>query len=105
MSFKDNISKFYPIIIIGLGILICTLMIILKPVAKPDEIKFPDPFVQVKKIFPESINIPIESQGFIIPQKESQIFPEIIGPVIYVSSKLYEGSSFNKSDILAKIDS
>ena len=56
MSFKDNISKFYPIIIIGLGILICTLMIILKPVAKPDEVKFPDPFVQVKKIFPELDN-------------------------------------------------
>jgi len=105
MSFKDDISKFYPIIIIALGLIICTLMIILKPVAKPDEIKFPDPFVEIKKISGKSMNIIIKSQGSTTPHKESQIFPEIIGPVIYVSSKLYEGSSFNKGDILAKIDS
>ena len=105
MSFKDSISKFYPIIIIVLGLLISTLMIILKPTTKPEEVKFPDPFVETKKIYPQSINIIIKSQGSIIPQKESQIFPEIIGPVVYVSSKLYEGSSFNRGDILARIDS
>ena len=80
-------------------------MIIFRPEVTPDAVKFPDPFVQIKKISPSSINIIIKSQGSIIPQKESQIFPEIIGPVIYVSSKLYEGSSFNKGDILARIDS
>ena len=104
MSLKDNISKFYPLIIIALGVFISGLMIFLKPIAKPDEVKFLNPFVEVKKISSKSINIVIRSQGFIIPQKESQIFPEIIGPVVYVSSKLYEGSSFNKGDILAKID-
>ena len=105
MSFKDRVSRFYPIIIIALGLLICTLMIIAKPIAKPDEVKFPDPFVKIEKISPQSIDIIIKSQGTIIPQKESQIFPEIIGPVIYVSSKLYKGSSFNKGDVLARIDS
>ncbi len=105
MSLKDKISKFYPLIIILFGLLICVLMIIFRPEVKPDEVKFPDPFVQIKKISPSSINIIIKSQGSIIPQKESQIFPEIIGPVVYVSSKLYEGSSFNKGDILARIDS
>tara|TARA_Y100000739_G_C20594078_1_gene459418 strand:- start:683 stop:1840 length:1158 start_codon:yes stop_codon:yes gene_type:complete len=105
MSLKDKISKFYPLIIILFGLLICVLMIIFRPEVTPDAVKFPDPFVQIKKISPSSINIIIKSQGSIIPQKESQIFPEIIGPVIYVSSKLYEGSSFNKGDILARIDS
>ena len=105
MSFRDNISKFYPIIIIVSGLLISGLMITMKPIAKPNEVKFPNPFVEVKNISSESVNIIIKSQGSIIPQKESQIFPEITGSVVYVSSKLYEGSSFNKGDILAKIDS
>ena len=105
MSFKNSISRFYPIIIVAAGLLISMLMIVLKPVAKPEEVKFPDPFVEVKKILPETVNVIIKSQGSVIPHKESQIFPEIIGPVVYVSSKLYEGSSFNKGDILAKIDS
>ena len=50
MSLKDNISKFYPLIIITIGVFISGLMIFLKPIAKPDEVKFPDPFVEVKKI-------------------------------------------------------
>tara|TARA_B100001123_G_scaffold397011_1_gene479850 strand:- start:39 stop:1202 length:1164 start_codon:yes stop_codon:yes gene_type:complete len=104
MSFKDHISKFYPLIIITSGLLISGIMIMMKPVKKPDEIKFPDPFIQLKRVPSESVNIIIKSQGSIIPQKESKIFPEIVGPIIYVSSKLYEGSSFNKGDILAKVD-
>ena len=105
MNLKKSISKFYPLIIIILGVIISGLMITLRPVTSPDEVKFFHPFVKAKNIPSESINIVIQSQGSVIPYTESQIFPEIIGPVIYVSSNLYEGSSFKKGDILAKIDS
>ena len=60
MNLKKNISKFYPIIIIVIGIVISGLMITLKPVAKPDEIKFPSPFVEIEKLSSESINIIIK---------------------------------------------
>ncbi len=104
MNLRKNISKFYPVIIIIAGLVISGLMITLKPVAIPDEVKFFSPFVETERIFSNPINIIIKSQGLIIPQTESQIFSEIIGPVIYVSSNLYEGSSFKKGDILAQID-
>ena len=104
MNLRKNISKFYPIIIIAAGVIISGLMITLKPVATPDEVKFSSPFVEIQEIFSSPINIIIKSQGSIIPQTESQIFSEIIGPVIYVSSNLYQGSSFKKGDILAQID-
>ena len=105
MNLSKNISKFYPIIIIITGIIISGLMIMLKPVAIPDEIKFTNPFVEIKRISSKPINIIVKSQGSIIPHTESQIFSEIMGPVIYVSFNLYEGSSFKKGDILARIDS
>tara|TARA_B100001146_G_C16163455_1_gene426790 strand:- start:22 stop:1179 length:1158 start_codon:yes stop_codon:yes gene_type:complete len=104
VNLRKNISKFYPVIIIIAGLVISGLMITLKPVAIPDEVKFFSPFVETERIFSNPINIIIKSQGLIIPQTESQIFSEIIGPVIYVSSNLYEGSSFKKGDILAQID-
>ena len=104
MNLRKNISKFYPVIIITAGLIISGLMITLKPVSIPDEVKFSSPFVETKEILSSPINIIIRSQGSIIPQTESQIFSEIIGPVIYVSSNLYEGSSFKKGDILAQID-
>lgn len=105
MNLKKNISKFYPLLIIVLGVIISGLMIVLRPVTIPDEVKFVHPFVEAKNLQPESINIIVKSQGTIIPYTESQIFSEIIGPVVYVSSNLYEGSSFKKEDVLAKIDS
>ena len=104
MNLRKNISKFYPVIIIIAGLVISGLMITLKPVAIPDQFKFFSPFVETERISSSPINIIIKSQGLIIPQTESQIFSEIIGPVIYVSSNLYEGSSFKKGDILAQID-
>ena len=98
-------KKYYPLIIIVSGLFISGVMITFKPVAKPSEIKFPTPFVESIISKSKSMSIIIKSQGSIIPQKESQIYPEIRGPIIYVSDKLYEGSSFKKGDILAKIDS
>ena len=105
MKLKINFSKFYPIIIIAISIMISFIMIILRPEATPDEIKHSIPYVEVKNISPKTINMVIASQGTIEPYIESQIFSEIMGPVTYVSSKLYAGSSFKKGDILAKVDS
>ena len=98
-------KKYYPLVIIMSGLIIAFLMIKFRPVAKPDEIKFPDPFVEVISLKSKTVNATIRSQGSVIPYKESQIFPEIPGAIVYVSSKLYEGSSFRKGDILARIDS
>ena len=105
VNFKINNSKLYPIFILILGFSICVLMIIFKPIAIPDPISISIPKVDVQKVKKFNEKIIVKSQGTIIPHIESNIFSEIIGPVTYVSSKLYEGSSFKKGDTLAKIDS
>ena len=101
---SNNLKKMYPIFIIIFGLAICSVLIFTKPVAKPEEIKRIPPIVQTEILSPESISMAIVSQGTVIPRTESQIYPEIAGRVIYVSPKLYEGSSFKKGDILLKID-
>ena len=104
MKISSNYSKFYPVIIILSGLLIAVIMINLKPVAKPEEITFKSPFVDAKEVTPKTLNVTIRSQGTVNPGTESQIFSEIIGPVIYVSSRLEEGASFSLGDTLAMID-
>ena len=101
---SNNLKKMYPIFIIIFGLAICSVLIFTKPVAKPEEIKRIPPIVQAEILSPESISMAIVSQGTVIPRTESQIYPEIAGRVIYVSPKLYEGSSFKKGDVLLKID-
>ena len=91
---SNNLKKMYPIFIIIFGLAICSVLIFTKPVAKPEEIKRIPPIEQTESLSPESISMVIVSQGTVIPRTESQIYPEIAGRVIYVSPKLYEGSSF-----------
>ena len=105
MKYKESLSKLYPALIVGMGVLICFLLIITKPVAEAEEIKRAAPIVDIELITPKSMNITIKSQGTIIPRTESQLYPEITGEVVYVSPKLDKGSSFNKGDVLLKIDS
>lgn len=105
MSYKNNLSKVYPILVISLGILICFVLIKCSPEIKPEEVKRAIPIVDVMLLRSESIEIKIQSQGTIIPRIESQLYPEITGEVVYVSPKLDVGSSFNKGDVLLKIDS
>ena len=105
MNNKVKMSSVYPIGIISLGIIICSLLIKCSPEVKPEEVKKIIPLVEFEKIEPISKNIEIFSQGSIIPRTESQLYPEIRGEVVYVSPKLDEGSSFKKGDILLRIDS
>ena len=105
MNDKINFSKIYPAIIVGLGALICSLLIKCAPEVKPEGIKRVIPIINTKLVKPQSIDIPINSQGTIIPSTESQLYPEIRGEVIEVSHQLNEGSLFKKGDILLKIDS
>ena len=105
MKYKESLSKLYPALIVGMGVLICFLLIITKPVAEAEEIKRAAPIVDIELITPKSMNITIKSQGTVIPRTESKLFPEITGEVVYVSPKLDKGSSFNKGDVLLKIDS
>ena len=105
MKYKESLSKLYPVLIVGVGVLICFLLIITKPVAEAEEIKRAAPIVDTELITPESMSITIKSQGTVIPRTESQLYPEITGEVVYVSPKLDKGSSFNKGDVLLKIDS
>tara|TARA_S200000501_G_scaffold225972_1_gene211894 strand:- start:5034 stop:6182 length:1149 start_codon:yes stop_codon:yes gene_type:complete len=102
---KVKMSSVYPIGIISLGIIICSLLIKCSPEVKPEEVKKIIPLVEFEKIKPISKNIEIISQGSIIPRTESQLYPEIRGEVVYVSPKLDEGSSFEKGDVLLRIDS
>ena len=105
MNDKIFFSRIYPVIIVGLGVLICSLLIKCAPEVKPEGVKRVIPIIDAKTIQPQSITIPINSQGTIMPSTESQLYPEIRGEVIEVSPQLNEGSSFKKGDILLKIDS
>ena len=68
MNYKKNLSKIYPIIVISLGALICSVLIKCSPEIKPEEVKRVIPIVDVMLLTPESREVKIQSQGTVIPR-------------------------------------
>ncbi|WP_263078409.1 efflux RND transporter periplasmic adaptor subunit [Endozoicomonas sp. Mp262] len=62
------------------------------------------PFVEVRQLSPESVNLVINSQGVVHPAIETRLVTEASGVVKAVSPVFVSGAVFNKGDVLATID-
>ncbi|MEE2777422.1 MAG: efflux RND transporter periplasmic adaptor subunit [Acidobacteriota bacterium] len=53
---------------------------------------------------PEQVEMVVRSQGTVAPRTESQLIPEVTGPVTWTSPDLVSGGYFNQGDVLVRID-
>ena len=97
-----DFKKHYPILLIMAGIMIFFILLISKPKSTPEPLQVIKPMVEVEKIYLEDIIVRVQSHGFMSPETESQIYPEISGEIIDISFK--DGTAFEKGDILLQID-
>ncbi len=69
---------------------------------KPQERRLPS----VRVIVPEttSVQLNVRSQGTVMPRTESQLIPEVSGPVVWTSPSLASGGYFEAGELLARID-
>ena len=98
MDFK----KYYPILLIMAGTMIFFILLISKPKSTPEPLQIIKPMVEVEKVYLEDMTVIVQSQGFMSPETESQIYPEISGEIIDIFIK--DGTAFDKGDILLQID-
>ena len=61
--------------------------------------------IRVVQAMPAEINLEVESQGTVVPHKQSELVPEVSGRVSWMSPSMIVGGFFRKGDILFKIDS
>lgn len=53
---------------------------------------------------PQSVELNVRSQGTVMPRTESQLIPEVSGPVVWTAAALATGGHFEKGDLLLRID-
>ena len=61
--------------------------------------------IRVVQAMPAEINLEVESQGTVVPHKQSELVPEVNGRVSWMSPSMIVGGFFKEGDILLKIDS
>ncbi len=62
------------------------------------------PTVRVIEVQPRSVRLEVRSQGTVAPRTESELVPEVSGPVVWVSSALVSGGFFEQGAPLLRID-
>ena len=62
------------------------------------------PRVHVINVSRETVSLTVETHGTVTPRTESELIPEVSGPVISVSPQLVSGGFFQEGDVLLEID-
>ena len=63
------------------------------------------PAVRVIDGQPSDVPLWVHSQGTVAPRTESDLVPEVSGPVVWISPALVSGGFFNEGEVLFRIDS
>ncbi len=85
--------------LIGAAIMVATS----SPVeGRPSE-RQPRP-VRVLEVKPTTVQLRVLSQGTVAPRTESELIPEVSGPVVWLSPALVSGGYFDADELLLRID-
>jgi RND family efflux transporter MFP subunit len=62
------------------------------------------PRVQVVEVYPRIVRLTVQTHGTVAPRMETDLVPQVSGPVVRVSPSLVSGGFFEEGDVLLEID-
>ncbi len=80
------------------------LLVLTKPRVEVAEPEARVPRVQVIPVAPETLRLAVETHGTVRPRTESDLVPEVSGPVVQVAPNFVSGGFFEAGDVLLEID-
>lgn len=93
-----------PIVALAVAALGAVLLIVTRPeVAHVTPERTPTT-VRVATPEPHDLRMRVRSQGTVAPRTESELIPEVSGPVVWISPALVSGGFFESGDALLRID-
>ncbi|MCH7709957.1 MAG: efflux RND transporter periplasmic adaptor subunit, partial [Myxococcales bacterium] len=101
---EQRLRFWVPIGVIAGCSLIAAILIAVRAPIESSEILDIAPRVRVLNVSQETVNLTVETHGTVTPRTESELIPEVSGPVISVSPQLVSGGFFQKGDVLLEID-
>jgi RND family efflux transporter MFP subunit len=99
-----RLKTILPLLVILLAILGAFALLATRKTVTPSPAERRLPSVPVMTVAEQSVQLMVNSQGTVAPRTESQLIPEVSGPVVWMSPSLVTGGYFLKGDVLARID-
>ncbi|MCE2390197.1 MAG: efflux RND transporter periplasmic adaptor subunit [Proteobacteria bacterium] len=93
-----------PAAVMAGGLVLAAGIIATGPRVQPRPPAIPAPLVRVIEAQPESVRLRVTTHGTVVPRTESELVPEVAGPVTWVSPALVSGGFFEADEPLLRID-
>jgi RND family efflux transporter MFP subunit len=93
-----------PAALLAAGVLGMTLFLATPPRLETHAPEAPAPLVRTVEARPQKLRLSVRTHGSVEPRTESDLVPEISGPVVWMSPSLATGGFFEAGEVLLRID-
>jgi len=101
---RERLKILLPIAVIGVGALGGLALFLTRPAVSRQTPEVPRPLVRVLEVELRDVQLTVRTHGTVAPRTESDLVPEVSGPVVWVSPVLVSGGSFEKGEPLLRVD-
>jgi RND family efflux transporter MFP subunit len=101
---RKQLRTWLPVAVIGFAALVTTALLSTRPQVTVDARPPSPPLVRVVEVTVEPIRLDVSTHGTVAPRTETDLIPEVSGPVVAVSPNLVSGGFFRKGDVLLEVD-
>ncbi len=101
---KEKKKFILPILVIFVSILGAIVIVASRPEVKPLPPEVSRKIIRAQKVYKQSVQMVVKSQGTVVPRTESVLVSQAAGLIIDVSPSFVVGGFFEKGDILVSLD-
>jgi RND family efflux transporter MFP subunit len=101
---KRRLKLLLPIAIVVTGLLGAFLLVTTRPDVETSPPEAPARLVRVIEVTPEKVQLRVTTHGAVAPRTESNLVPEVSGPIVWVSPSFTSGGFFEENAPLVRID-
>jgi len=101
---KRSAKILLPLGILAAGGLGAALIWLTSPTVEPSQPEVSAPLVRVRRVEPRPVDFVVRAHGTVAPRTESDLIPQVSGPVVWVSPALASGGFFEDGEPLIRID-
>ena len=101
---KEKKKFVLPILVIFVSILGAIVIVASRPEVKPLPPEVSRKIIRAQKVYKQSVQMVVKSQGTVVPRTESVLVSQAAGLIIAVSPSFVVGGFFEKGDVLVSLD-
>jgi RND family efflux transporter MFP subunit len=101
---SNRLRTLLPLLVLALGAFGAWALLATPPQLEVEERARQTPQVQVLEVAPGTVKLRVRTHGTVAPRTESDLVPQVSGPITWVSPALVSGGFFELGEVLLRVD-